>query len=604
MKSLCRPSLELLEARDLPANYFVSTAGLDTNPGTNALPWRTLQKAANTVDGGDTVTVRTGDYAGFDIRDKTTSSTNQILIQADPNVRIVSRNPVTTDGINLEGVSYITVTGFTVVGNGVDSATTNPMAHAGIRTVTATNVTLTNNTISGARYWGILTGFVNNLLIEGNSCSGSAREHGIYVGNSADNPIVRKNICFNNNGSGIQLNADRFATPGDGIITNALIDSNIVFGCGAGGGAALNMDGVQNSRFVNNLLYNNIATGIALFRQDGAEGSKNNVVVNNTIVQASNGRWAITIAGDGVQECTGNQVYNNVIFNRHSFRGAIDISAGSLPGFVSNYNVVISRFTTNRGNSVMNLAQWQTSTGQDINSIVSTEVAVFFNAGANDYRLKVGSPAFNAGTTLQSPVVDNIGVSRPANGMVDIGAFELPNPRLVSQFRINDGNAQRSMVRELVLTFDSIVAAPSTAFTLTRTGGGTAPTITANSATVNGRTVTTLTFSGSSTMNGSLIDGRWTLNTLGASITDEYGRALDGDANGTAGGNRTDNFFRLYGDGNGDATVNATDLILFRAALGSSTGSSSYRWFFDVNNDGAINAFDYTQLRANLGKTV
>ena len=79
---------------------------------------------------------------------------------------------------------------------------------------------------------------------------------------------------------------------------------------------------------------------------------------------------------------------------------------------------------------------------------------------------------------------------------------------------------------------------------------------------------------------------------------------VDGDANGTAGGNRTDNFFRLYGDGNGDATVNATDLILFRAALGSSTGSSSYRWFFDVNNDGAINAFDFTQFRANLGKTV
>ncbi len=604
MKSFFRPALELLEARDLPANYFVSTAGLDTNPGTNALPWLTLQKAANTVTGGDAVTVRAGDYAGFDIRDKTTSLNSQIIFQADPNVRIISRNPVTIDGINLEGVSFITVTGFTVIGNGVDSATTNPMARAGIRTVTATNVTLTNNTVSGARYWGILTGFVDNLLIEGNSCSGSAREHGIYVGNSADNPVVRKNICFNNRGSGIQLNADRFATPGDGIITNALIDSNIVYGCGAGGGAALNMDGVQNSRFVNNLLYNNVSTGIALFRQDGTEGSKNNVVVNNTIVQASTGRWAITIAGDGVEECTGNQVYNNVIFNRHSFRGAIDISTGSLPGFVSNYNVVISRFTTDRGNSVMNLTQWQASTGQDLNSIVSTEAAVFFNAATNDYRLKVGSPAFNAGTTLQAPSVDSIGVSRPANGSMDIGAFELPNPRLLSLFQINDGNLQRSMVRELVLTFDSIVTAPATAFSLTRTGGGTAPTITANSTTVNGRTITTLTFSGSSTTNGSLIDGRWTLTTLGASITDEYGRQLDGDANGTAGGNRTDNFFRLYGDGNGDAVVNATDLTLFRAALGSSTGSSSYRWFFDVNNDGVINAFDYTQFRANLGKTV
>ena len=39
-------------------NYFVSTTGVDTNPGTLAQPWRTIQKAANTVVAGDIVCLR------------------------------------------------------------------------------------------------------------------------------------------------------------------------------------------------------------------------------------------------------------------------------------------------------------------------------------------------------------------------------------------------------------------------------------------------------------------------------------------------------------------------------------------------------------------
>ena len=42
--------------------YYVSTSGLDTNAGTLAAPWRTIQHAANTVHAGDTVQVRAGTY--------------------------------------------------------------------------------------------------------------------------------------------------------------------------------------------------------------------------------------------------------------------------------------------------------------------------------------------------------------------------------------------------------------------------------------------------------------------------------------------------------------------------------------------------------------
>jgi len=45
------------------ATYYVSPAGNDNNPGTSTeLPWRTIQKAANTVLAGDVVSIREGIY--------------------------------------------------------------------------------------------------------------------------------------------------------------------------------------------------------------------------------------------------------------------------------------------------------------------------------------------------------------------------------------------------------------------------------------------------------------------------------------------------------------------------------------------------------------
>ena len=47
----------------MAAEYFVATSGADTNAGSAAAPWRTIQKAANTVAPGDTVNVVAGVYA-------------------------------------------------------------------------------------------------------------------------------------------------------------------------------------------------------------------------------------------------------------------------------------------------------------------------------------------------------------------------------------------------------------------------------------------------------------------------------------------------------------------------------------------------------------
>jgi parallel beta-helix repeat protein len=124
--------------------------------------------------------------------------------------------------------------------------------------------------------WGILTGWSDNILIENNNVSRSELEHGIYLGNSADGAIVRNNIVWGNRDSGIQFNADRHLA-GDGIMSRNRIEGNVVYGNGVGGGAAINLDGVQDSVIQNNLLYDNHSTGIVLYVGFAADGSKNNL---------------------------------------------------------------------------------------------------------------------------------------------------------------------------------------------------------------------------------------------------------------------------------------------------------------------------------------
>ncbi|MFO0791048.1 MAG: right-handed parallel beta-helix repeat-containing protein [Pirellulales bacterium] len=395
------------------ASYFVSTTGSDSAAGTSAAPWKSLQHAADVVGPGDSVTVRAGNYTGFYL-DTSGTAAAPISFIAEPGVLINQRNATTPDGINLEGASFILVDGFSVSG----------MPRAGVRSVgfpedfaefvTVRNVTATNN-----GNWGIFTGHVNDLLIESNSTSGSINEHGIYVSNSGDRPVIRNNVSFGNRSNGIHMNGD-LSQGGDGIITGAIVSGNTIYNNGAGGGSGINMDGVQNSRIENNLIYNNHASGISLYQIDGGAGSSGNVVANNTIVAASDARWALNIQSGS----TNNTVRNNILLNNHPSRGAIDISADSLPGFSSDYNAVISRFTQTGGDSTLSLTQWQAATGSDLHSLVATAAQLFVNAAANDYHLKALSPAINMGTNSSAPPADLSGLPRPAAGVVDIGAYE------------------------------------------------------------------------------------------------------------------------------------------------------------------------------------
>jgi len=198
-----------------------------------------------------------------------------------------------------------------------------------------------------------------------------------------------------------------------------VVENNIIFGNGAGGGSGINMDGVQDSIIRNNLLYENHASGISLYRIDGGAPSTGNLVYNNTVVVADDGRWALNIKNAS----TGNRVRNNIFYNYHSFRGSISVTADSLSGFSSDHNVVMDRFTLDDGNSVLSLAEWQVATGQDQASLLSTPAALFTDP-AVDFHLREGSPALDSGEPLTEVMTDLEGTPRPLGADFDIGAYE------------------------------------------------------------------------------------------------------------------------------------------------------------------------------------
>ncbi|RPI72583.1 MAG: T9SS C-terminal target domain-containing protein, partial [Ignavibacteriales bacterium] len=218
---------------------------------------------------------------------------------------------------------------------------------------------------------------------------------------------------------------------------NAVVTGNIIHDNGLEGGSAINMDGVQESLIYNNLLYNNHATGIAMYMIDGAEGSKNNKVYNNTIVSPSNTRWNIL----SVNGSTGNEVYNNILINNHSFRGSIAIDESSAPGFKSDYNILENRLSDDDGNSNMSLDEWQ-AMGYDLHSFLADpEEEIFIDHSEGDFHLLLNSQPINIGTSLVSSVVnkDLDNVLRPQGNGFDIGTYEFSGTTEVNEETIAEG---------------------------------------------------------------------------------------------------------------------------------------------------------------------
>ena len=102
------------------SSFYVSLTGSDSNPGTQAAPWRTVQHAADTVRAGSTVNVRGGVYEEL-VTIKTSGNANDgyITFRSYPGeTAILDAQHFTPDGrsaiLTIHNKSYVRIEGFEV----------------------------------------------------------------------------------------------------------------------------------------------------------------------------------------------------------------------------------------------------------------------------------------------------------------------------------------------------------------------------------------------------------------------------------------------------------------------------------------------------------
>jgi len=428
-----------LQSAGAAATLHVSIDGSDENAGTKDKPWATLQRAVDAAQPGDTILVSPGVYAGCVIRRSGRPEAPSVLKAEGPGVHIDRLGPenrrrsVIEVGTHGQVVEHWVVDGFEVSG----------APRWGINLGRTQYVTVQNCRVHDCGLTGIFTSFSDHVTIQFNE-SYDNHEHGIYHSNSGDYPVIRGNRSHHNDGCGIHMNGDR-NMGGDGLISHALVERNIIWENGRAGGSAINCDGVSDSIIRNNLCYDNHASGISLYAIDASEGSSRNEVCHNTVVMGPDGRWVLNIPWWRRRSAPiGNRVENNIFYTSNSETGAILIwGEQALAG--SDHNLVVGRFAADGiipeeteiapmgmeggaelrpaegGRGVIGLKEWQ-QLGWDVHSLEATPEKLFVNAAEHDYRLRAGSPAIGAGKALPEVTEDLLGRPRDKT-RADVGCY-------------------------------------------------------------------------------------------------------------------------------------------------------------------------------------
>ncbi|MES1208788.1 MAG: right-handed parallel beta-helix repeat-containing protein [Pseudomonadota bacterium] len=387
-------------------DYTVSPSGSDTHSGLSTAPWQTIQRALDTVQAGDTVTVEDGTYAGLACDTVSGAAAAPIVFRSRN--RWGAKITSATDGssqdfVQFSSCSYIVFDGFEVSGaprSGI-AILGNEDDGSDARGVVIQNCNSHDNggtTVAG-RHDGVFSGFALDLTIQDNVID-TCGEHGIYVSNAADNPSILRNQVSNTGANCIQINAD-LSTGGDGLISNWLIEGNVLQNCN--GAAAINLDGAIQGVAANNVIYNAAGGGFTLFQGDGAEASHDNLIVNNTVYNPGGSRAAIQVA---------NGADNNVIFNNIFIADATGFEVQRVTNLLHDYNIVSGY----EGGSAA-------AHESDVDA-----ASLFVDASGGDLQLASGSAAIDVGVdsygTCSAPATDVLGAGRPAGAGYDIGAYE------------------------------------------------------------------------------------------------------------------------------------------------------------------------------------
>jgi parallel beta-helix repeat protein len=355
------PALVTTAAATVTGNLYVSPTGSDSNPGTQAKPLKTIARADALSRAGYVIHVAPGTYkvaaaasgsAGIKtVKSGTATARIRFVSDVKWGAKIVFSG--TGLGWNSKG-AYVDIDGFDITGTGRLGL----LAEGGHERITRN--------------------FVHDLTVSG-GCNGSGGA-GIDAWGAGGGAVIDSNVVRN---IGLQWVAAQSCNTVQGIYLtnqNNIVSNNIISGVASVG--INSWHGATGNTFVNNTIFGN-KMGIVIGQGDSGStsaGTSNNYVANNIVY--GNG-YGITEMG---KVGTNNRYANNLVYNT----GRAWLAKGTITGTVS----------------------------------ADPQFVKYAANGTGDYRLKSTSPAINKGTATKAPTVDILGVARPRGGAVDIGAYE------------------------------------------------------------------------------------------------------------------------------------------------------------------------------------
>lgn len=404
----------------------------DANSGTESLPWKTIQHAANTLTAGETVLVKEGIYTELfggspeitlqAVKPQNSgTASNPITYEAHPDHRVVLDQQNSGPGFYVEDMDYITISGFeirnTFIGGGVYTAdgsietiVENCHIHhidgspgsnvGGIRFDNCINCVARDNVIHDVNVAGTHTQFTNG--------ANSAGIHSFGM----ENTVIENNEIYNtyngvfhkrssgNKGAIVRYNVIHDTTQG-------------VFYSVQANGSPPHID----QEIYNNIFFN-VVNGVTNDAHDAASVSSGLDIYNN-VFDVSNGALEVHDVED-------IQFFNNIVLlaaGKSIYIDEFHNTPSTLTYFDNNCYYQAQQFAVQLGGPAEaiygNLGSWRSATGHDMASLLTDPL--FVDRNARKYQLQSSSPCKGGGQSGED-------IGAYITGLEIVGPHHQPNP--------------------------------------------------------------------------------------------------------------------------------------------------------------------------------
>jgi hypothetical protein len=278
--------------------FYVAPTGSNTNAGTLAAPWQTIQKALTTLQPGQKAYVRAGTYREALTMGRAGTATAPITIEAYPGEQpIIDAEWVRRPLVIQTAGAYFRIKGFILDRDCCTSG--------GHIDVYGHHIEIVDNEMRNGKGKGVYTDESSSFVhiignwIHHNVTAGGQQDHGIYL--QGDDHLVANNVIHDHpDGFGIQAydKGSRY------VIVNNTVTNNGHSGIVVGGSG-----GVSHVTIRNNILANNNYYGV----QHDSSCPISNVVVENNVI-FGNGSGGVQ-SGCSSISASGNSTGNPLFVN-------------------------------------------------------------------------------------------------------------------------------------------------------------------------------------------------------------------------------------------------------------------------------------------------